>query len=96
MEEDNKKDMIINKKKFKINTFLYNNKKGTIENKDENWNGIDDYIIINKDYIDNIKNKIFQKYEDIKKLPKEKIEDIICSCAGDFQVICKIIEKLNK
>ena len=96
VEEDNKKEMIINKKKFKINTYLYNNKKGTIENKDENWNCIDDYIIINKDYIDNIKNKIYDKYEDIKKLPKEKIEDIICSCAGDFQVICKIIEKLKK
>ena len=96
MEEDNKKDMIINKKKFKINTYLYNNKKGIIENKDENWNCIDDFIIINKEYIENIKNKIYEKYEDIKKLTKEKIEDIICSCAGDFQVICKIIEKLDK
>ena len=93
IEEDKNKDVIINKKKFKINTYLYNNKKGIIENKDEEWNYIDNYLVINKEYIENIINKINEKYKDNNKLPKRNIADIICSCAGDFNNICKVIEK---
>lgn len=55
--ENNNKDKIMNKKKFKINTYLYNNKKGIIENKEEDWDNIDNYVVINKDYIENKKSK---------------------------------------
>ena len=96
VEENDNKDMIINKKKFQINTYLYDHKKGKIENKDEDWDKIDNYIIINKEYIENIQNKIYEKYKDAEKLPTEKIQDIICSCAGDFKVICKVFENLKK
>ena len=94
--EDNKKDALKNIKKYKINTYLYNNKKGMVENKDEDWEGIYNYVIINMEYINNIKNKLYNKYEYSKKIDKEKIEDIIFSCAGNFIAICKIIEKYKK
>ena len=94
IEEDKNKDFIINKKKFKIYSYLYNNKKGIIENRDEEWNYIDNYLVINKEYIENIINKINDKYKDKEKLENKNLADIICSCAGDFNNICKFIEKI--
>ena len=67
-----------------------------VENKDEDWEVIYNYVIINMEYINNIKNKLYNKYEYSKKIDKEKIEDIIFSCAGNFIAICKIIEKYKK
>ena len=93
--ENNNKDKIMNKKKFKINTYLYNNKKGIIENKEEDWDNIDNYVVINKDYIENKKSKLYETYKFLEKNDKINIEDIICSCAGNFQVMYKVIEKLK-
>ena len=93
--ENINKDKIINKKKFKINTYLYNNKKGIIENKEEDWDNIDNYVVINKDYIENKKSKLYETYKFLEKNDKINIEDIICSCAGNFQVMYKVIEKLK-
>ena len=95
IQENNKNDNIKNKKKYKINTYLYNNKKGMIENNEEDLEDIYNYIIINKEYIINIKNKIYKKYEFIKKMDKEKIEDIIFTCAGNYLAICKVIESFK-
>ena len=92
--EENK-NIIINKKRFKINSYLYNNKKGVLENQNDDLDSIEYCLIINKEYIENIKNKINEKYKNFETNDKINIEDIICSCAGDFQVICKVIEKLK-
>ena len=92
--EENK-NIIINKKRLKINSYLYNNKKGVLENQNDDLDSIEYCLIINKEYIENIKNKINEKYKNFETNDKINIEDIICSCAGDFQVICKVIEKLK-
>ena len=48
---------------------------------------------MDKDDIDQITRKIFDKYKCINKIEKYKIEDIICTCAGDFQKTCEILDK---
>ena len=95
-QENNKKDIIKNKKKYKINNYLYNNKKGEIENKDEDFEDINNYVIINSEYINNIKIKLYKKYEYEKKIEKVKLEDIIFTWAGNYLEICKIIENYQK
>ena len=95
-EDDDNEEFVINKKRFKVSTYLYNNKKGIVENKYENWDDIDNYVIINKDYINFMINKIYEQYKYIKEIDKEKIGDIICKYAGNYQVICNAIEKLKK
>ena len=95
LEPCHKTNKIRNKKRFKINSYLYNNKKGILENQNYDFESIEYCLIINKEYIENIKNKIYEKFNNLETNDKINIEDIICSCAGDFQVICKVIEKLK-
>ena len=96
IQDNNKNDFIKNKKRYKINTYLYNNKKGMIENKEEDLEDTYNYVIINTEYINNIKIKLYKKYEYSKKIEKEKIEDIIFTCAGNYLAICKVIENYQK
>ena len=96
IQDNNKNDFIKNKKRYKINTYLYNNKKGMIENKEEDLEDTYNYVIINTEYINNIKIKLYKKYEYAKKIEKEKIEDIIFTCAGNYLAICKVIENYQK
>ena len=79
------------KKRIKIYKYLYDDKSGMAENKNGIKDKIDAFVIINKDDIDKIRRKICDRYEGCKKIEKYKIEDIICSCAGDFQKICEIL-----
>ena len=81
------------KKRIKIYKYLYDNKSGMAENKNGVKDKIDAFVIINKNDIDKITRKIFDKYKGINKIEKYKIEDIICTCAGDFQKICEILDK---
>ena len=96
IQDNNKNDFIKNRKRYKINTYLYNNKKGMIENKEEDLEDTYNYVIINTEYINNIKIKLYKKYEYAKKTEKEKIEDIIFTCAGNYLAICKVIENYQK
>ena len=80
------------KQKIKIYKYLYDNKSGMAKNKNEGKDIIDAFVVINKEDIDKIVNKIYDKYEKSKKIEKYKIEDIICTCAGDFQKICDLLE----
>ena len=96
IQDNNKNDFIKNRKRYKINTYLYNNKKGMIENKEEDLEDTYNYVIINTEYINNIKIKLYKKYEYVKKIEKEKIEDIIFTCAGNYLAICKVIENYQK
>ena len=81
------------KKRIKIYKYLYDNKSGMAENKNGVKDKIDAFVIINKEDIDKIIRKIFDKYKGINEIEKYKIEDIICTCAGDFQKICEILDK---
>ena len=83
----------IKKKRIKIYKYLYDNKSGMAENKNGVKDKIDAFVIINKEDIDKIIRKIFDKYKGINEIEKYKIEDIICTCAGDFQKICEILDK---
>ena len=78
----------IKKQKIKIYKYLYDNKSGKAKNKNEGK----DIIVINNEDIDNLVKKIYYKYEKNKKIRKYKIEDIICTCSGDFHKICDLLE----
>ena len=92
--ENNKNsvDVMEYKKRIKIYKYSYDNKSGLSENKDEEKDIIDAFVVINKEDINKILSKIYDKYKEIKKVEKYIIEDIICTCAGDFQKICDLIE----
>ena len=51
-------------------------------------------IMINNEDIDKLVKKIKNKYKQINEFDNEKIEEIICSCIGDFKTICTFIEKM--
>ena len=50
--------------------------------------------MINNEDIDKLFKKIKNKYKQINEFDNEKIEEIICSCIGDFKTICTFIEKM--
>ena len=93
-----------------IRQFIYDEKSGmALEDKnknkilDENFNNNhinfkDKYlqvnIVINKHDLENIYKKIKKKYKKLNLFNKEKIEEIICSCLGDYNTICTFIEKM--
>ena len=79
-------------KRIKIFKYLYDNKNRIAENKNEEKEKIDAFVIINKEEIDKKVKKIYNKYKNLKNIEKYKIEDIICTCAGDFSKICEMIE----
>ncbi len=94
--------------KIKIRKFIYDEKSGmALENKNKNTNNLQEIneikdnnnysemnIIINKEDIDKLVKKIKNKYKQINEFGNEKIEEIICSCLGDFNTICTFIEKM--
>ena len=93
-----------------IRQFIYDEKSGmALEDKnknkilDENFNNNhinfkDKYlqvnIVINKHDLENIYKKIKKKNKKLNLFNKEKIEEIICSCLGDYNTICTFIEKM--
>ena len=93
---------------IKIRKFIYDEKSGmALEDKNKNIFDIkknedikinnqfsEMNIIINKEDIDKLVKKIKNKYKQINEFDKEKIEEIICSCLGDFSTICSFIEKM--
>ena len=98
--ENNKNSLDIRigykRKRIKIYKYLYDDKSGMAENNNEEKDKIDAFVVINKGDIDKIIKKIYDKYEKSRKIEKYIIEDIICTCAGDFQKICELLDnKLN-
>ena len=96
---ENQKNMVdigvgVKKKKIKIYKYLYNTKSGMAENKDEDKDKIDAFVVINMNDINKLINKIYEKYKESKKIEKYRIKDVICTCAGDFQKICDLIENM--
>jgi len=93
---------------IKIRKFIYDEESGmALEDKNKNIFDIkknedikinnqfsEMNIIINKEDIDKLVKKIKNKYKQINEFDKEKIEEIICSCLGDFSTICTFIEKM--
>ena len=97
---ENNKDMVdigtgFKKQRIKIYKYLYDTKSGMAENKDEDKDKIDAFVVINLNDIDRLIKKIYDKYKESKKIEKYKLKDIICTCAGDFQKICDLIEKIK-
>ena len=96
--------------KITIRQFIYDEKSGmALEDKnknkilDENLNNNqinfkDKYlqmnIVINKHDLENIYKKIKKKYKKLNLFNKGKIEEIICSCLGDYNTICTFVEKM--
>ena len=77
------------------NKNLNNNDK--IEFKDDinlTNNKLEINIVVNKDEVEKIRKKLKNKYKHLKEFDKEKIEEIICSCLGDFNTISNFIEKM--
>jgi len=96
---ENQKNMVdigvgVKKKKIKIYKYLYNTKSGMAENNDEDKDKIDAFVVINMNDINKLINKIYDKYKESKKIEKYRIKDVICTCAGDFQKICDLIENM--
>jgi hypothetical protein len=96
---DNSKNMVdigtgYKKKRIKIYKYLYDNKSGMAENKNEDKDKIDAFVVINKNDIDVLVKKINEKYKESIKIEKYKIEDVICTCAGDFPKICDLMENI--
>jgi hypothetical protein len=50
--------------------------------------------MINKDEVNKIEKRILNKYKNSKKLNRNKIEEVICSCIGDFKKISRLIEDM--
>ena len=109
-DEKNFKPINLNKieNEIKIKKFIYDEKSGmALEDKNKIFFDIkkneeikinnqfsEMNIIINKEDIDKLVKKIKNKYKQINEFDKEKIEEIICSCLGDFSTICTFIEKM--
>ena len=93
----------------KIRKYVYDEKAGmAFENKDKdeenndldkidklfNNLNLDMNIVINNDDVNKIIKRIHNKYKSSKKLNRVKIEEVICSCVGDFQKISNLIENM--
>ena len=93
---------------IRIRKFLYDEKAEMAFEKEEKeedneLDKIDKYfnnlemnmnIVINRDDVNELIKKIHNKYKNSKKLDKNKIEEVICSCIGDFQKISNLIENM--
>ena len=93
---------------IKIRKFIYDEKSGmALEDKNKNINIIKNdkevnisnqclemNIMVNRKDIDILVKKIKNKYKHLNEFDKEKIEEVICSCLGDFNTICSFIEKM--
>ena len=78
-------------KNKKIN---YNEEKKDINKNKEFFEII---VMINIQQIEKIMKKVKNKYKNLNNLNEfdnEKIEEIICSCLGDYDTICTFIEKM--
>ena len=97
----------IKKDEIKIRKFIYDAKaEMAFENndKDEENNELDKIdkylnnpnmnIIINNDDVNSIIKRIHNKYKNSRQLDKNKIEEVICSCIGDFGKISNLIENM--
>ena len=78
--------------------FFFSNKNINIIKNDEEVNinnqCLEMNIMINRKDIDILVKKIKNKYKHLNEFDKEKIEEVICSCLGDFNTICSFIEKM--
>ena len=95
------------KDEIKIRRFVYDAKaEMAFENNDKNEENneldrIDKYlnipkmnVIINNDDVNSIIKRIHNIYRNSKLLDKNKIEEVICSCIGDFGKISNLIENM--
>jgi hypothetical protein len=93
------------KDNIKIRKYFYDEKAGKAIEKGENeenedFDKIENYldlsmnIVINKDDVNNIIKKIHNKFKKSKNLERERIEEIICCCIGDFDKISKMIKSM--
>ena len=91
---------IQNNTNWKIRKFIYDEKSGmALEDKNKeiiinNNKFFEIYIVINRDDVEAIIKNIKNKYNHLKEFETEKLEEIICSCIGDFNTICTFIEKM--
>ena len=91
---------IQNNTNWKIRKFIYDEKSGmALEDKNKeiilnNNKFFEIYIVINSDDVEAIIKNIKNKYNHLKEFETEKLEEIICSCIGDFNTICTFIEKM--
>jgi hypothetical protein len=90
---------------IKIRKFVYDEKAGMAYEKEKNgdnkeikldklFDNLEMNIMINKDEVNKIAKRILNKYKNSKKLNRNKIEDVICSCVGDFKKISRLIEDM--
>lgn len=90
---------------IKIRKFVYDEKSGMAYEKEKNeenneikldklFENLEMNIVINKDEVNKIFKRILNKYKNSKKLDRNKIEEVICSCIGDFKKIKRLIEDM--
>ena len=80
--------------KNKNKKIIYNEEKKDINKNKEFFEII---VMINIQEIEKIMKKVKNKYKNLNYLNEfdnEKIEEIICSCLGDYDTICTFIEKM--
>ena len=102
-------DYEIKNRFVKIRKYIYDEKTGKAFEKEENdeendeIDKMDKYfnnydlsmnIIINKDDVNNLIKKIHNKFKKTKYFDKNRLEEIICSCIGDFDKISKSIKSI--
>lgn len=101
----NELDYEIKEGDIKIRKFVYDEKAGMAYEKEKNeeknemkldklFDNLEMNIVINKDEVNKIAKRILNKYKNSKKLDRNKIEEIICSCIGDFKKISRLIEDM--
>ena len=102
---NNEFDYEIKEGDVKIRKFVYDEKAGMAYEKEKNvenneikleklFDNLEMNIVINKDEVNKITKRILNKYKNSKKLNRNKIEDVICSCVGDFKKISRLIEDM--
>ena len=102
---NNELDYEIKEGDIKIRKFVYDEKAGMAYEKEKNgdnkeikldklFDNLEMNIMINKDEVNKIAKRILNKYKNSKKLNRNKIEDVICSCVGDFKKISRLIEDM--
>ena len=95
------------KNQIKLKKFIYDKKSGMAlkdkisdlkiikDKKELNNNDLSEInILINEEEIQKLIKKIKNKYKNLDIFDKEKLEEIICSCLGDYSTICDFIEKM--
>ena len=102
-------DYEIKNRFVKIRKYIYDEKTGKAFEKEENdeendeIDKMDKYfnnydlsmnIVINKDDVNNLIKKIHNKFKKTKYFDKNRLEEIICSCIGDFDKISKSIKSI--